>query len=255
VPVLRHLAPPFALPKEVHVSKINWVNPDMLGKYAESEYAQQAIEIASWILWALSGKRYSGFSTVTEVYADLAKTEELRYGFTVPRNLPRSETTRIRLTGFPVLSVESVADGAGRVIPASEYYLTNHTTLHLNQPVHTDLQVTYTYGSMPPLAGIYAARALALQFIHSYEDDGDCTLPTRVTSVSRQDISYVMLDQQDFLADLRTGVYEVDLFLKSVNPDAARVRAKVFSPSVRRGRRTSKPVISPIMGEDGNGGQ
>lgn len=221
------------------MAKQSWITPDMLGEYAESEYAQVSIETASWILWALSGKKYSGITTTTEVYFDTPQTEAIRHGFTVPRAYNRPANTRIRLTGFPVLAIESVADGQGKLLDPSEYYLTNHATLHITRPLYSDLVITYTYGSMPPLAGIYAARALALQFIHNYEDDGQCVLPSRVTSVSRQDISYVMLDQQDFLAELRTGVYEVDLFLKSVNPDSARVRSKVFSPSVRRGRRTS----------------
>jgi hypothetical protein len=47
------------------------------------------------------------------------------------------------------------------------------------------------------------------------------------------------LDNQDFLDDLKTGVYAVDLFLRSVNPDKARVKSKVFSVDIPRGRRRS----------------
>ena len=39
------------------------------------------------------------------------------------------------------------------------------------------------------------------------------------------------------IAELRTGLYAVDLFLKSVNPDSARAKARVFTPDVPRGRR------------------
>jgi hypothetical protein len=42
---------------------------------------------------------------------------------------------------------------------------------------------------------------------------------------------------------MRTGIYMVDLFLKSTNPDKARAKARVFSPDVPRGRRyTPKPL-------------
>jgi hypothetical protein len=55
-------------------------------------------------------------------------------------------------------------------------------------------------------------------------------------------VSYTLLDSQDFIDELRTGIYAVDLFLKSVNPDKARAKARVFSPDVPRARRyTPKP--------------
>jgi hypothetical protein len=36
---------------------------------------------------------------------------------------------------------------------------------------------------------------------------------------------------------MRTGIYAIDLFLKSTNPDKARAKARVFSPDIARGRR------------------
>jgi hypothetical protein len=44
---------------------------------------------------------------------------------------------------------------------------------------------------------------------------------------------------------MRTGVYAVDLFLKSVNPDGAKRRSKVFSPDVPRARRYT-PKANPL---------
>ena len=68
-------------------------------------------------------------------------------------------------------------------------------------------------------------------------------LPQRVTSVSRQGVNYTILDNQDFVEEMRTGLYVVDLFLKSVNPDKARAKARVFSPDVPRARRmVPKPL-------------
>jgi hypothetical protein len=50
-------------------------------------------------------------------------------------------------------------------------------------------------------------------------------------------VSYTLLDSQDFIDDVRTGVYAIDLFLKTVNPDKARAKSRVFSPDVPRARR------------------
>jgi hypothetical protein len=91
--------------------------------------------------------------------------------------------------------------------------------------------------------GRMAARTLAIEFVKLYSGDDDCALPQRVTSISRQGVSYTLLDSQDFIEEMRTGIYMVDLFLKSANPDKARTKARVFSVDVPRGRRyTPKPL-------------
>jgi hypothetical protein len=91
-----------------------------------------------------------------------------------------------------------------------------------------------------------AARKLAIEFARLWSGDADCELPQRVTSVSRQGVSYTILDNQEFIEELRTGLYEIDLFLKVVNPDNARRKSKVFSPDQPRARRyTPKtPVLT-----------
>ena len=84
-----------------------------------------------------------------------------------------------------------------------------------------------------------AARTLAMEFAKLWAGDDDCALPQRITSISRQGVSYTLLDSQDFIDDVRTGLYAVDLFLKTSNPDKARNRSRVFSPDVPRARRST----------------
>jgi len=91
-----------------------------------------------------------------------------------------------------------------------------------------------------------AARTLALELVKLYEGTDDCALPNRVTSIARQGVTYTVLDNQDFIDELRSGIYAVDLFLRAVNPDRARARARVFSPDVPRARRVNpKPFVLP----------
>ncbi len=78
-----------------------------------------------------------------------------------------------------------------------------------------------------------AARTLAIEFAKLWSDDETCALPQRVTSVSRQGVSFTILDQQDFIQELRTGLYAVDLFLKTVNPDGARRKTKTGNKQVK----------------------
>ena len=108
----------------------------------------------------------------------------------------------------------------------------------------SNIEVTYAYGTEPPTAGKNADRIRATELVKLYENDDSCALPQRVTSISRQGVSYTLLDNQDFIDELRTGLYAVDLFLKTTNPDRARNRARVFSPDQPRARRyTPKPFI------------
>jgi len=133
------------------------------------------------------------------------------------------------------------------VIDPSNYYLVEHSTIHIKAgtpwtPCNTE--VTYSYGTPVPAIGKMAARTLAIEFIKLWSDDDTCALPQRVTSVARQGVSYTILDQQEFIQEMRTGMYVIDLFIKTVNPDGARRKSKVFSPDQPRARRYSpKPLV------------
>jgi hypothetical protein len=233
----------------------------------------------------MSGRKYGGITTVSEKYVCASRayrlgassrnyTPELVGGDMY--NIPFDEfddyaelttdgmspSTRLRLRGRPVIKIDSVRDRTGKIVDPSNYYLVDHSTLQARSGTAwapCNIEVTYTYGSPPPTTGKAAARILATEFIKLWSGDDDCALPQRVTSISRQGVSYTVLDNQDFIDELRTGLYVVDLFLKSSNPDKARAKARVFSPDVPRARRhVSKPLsLAPsildmaITGKDG----
>lgn len=92
-------------------------------------------------------------------------------------------------------------------------------------------QVVYDYGIAPPQSGVEAARVLACELYQGCTG-GDCRLPQRVTSVTRQGVTMVMLDPFDFLENGKVGIYAVDLFLRTYNPHGRRRSAFVASPDV-----------------------
>jgi hypothetical protein len=214
----------------------------------------------------MSGRKFSGITTVTERYVCTLDPylriggSTLNYWPTLVNgsiyNMPTggydrsgnhdymadgtSVHGRLRLRGRKVVKVHAVRDIYGEIIDPSMYYLVDHSVLQ-SVPNSTwrpcNVEVSYTYGTPPPTAGRAAARVLATELVKLYENDDTCALPQRVTSISRQGVSYTVLDNQDFIAELRTGLYAVDLFLKTANPDKARARARVFSPDTPRARR------------------
>ena len=246
-----------------------WVQPEDLGDYANTEYALEAAQTASYMLWSMSGRKYTGVTTVTERYTCVLRNN--RMGPSTKTNSPvlfggdvynipsgdydeyselvadgLSPDARIRLRGRPVVKIIAMRNKTGLILDPSSYYLVDHSTIHVVAgtpwtPCNTE--ITYTYGTPVPVAGRMAARTLAMEFAKLWSGDDDCALPQRVTSVSRQGVSYTILDNQEFIDELRTGVYAIDLFLKTVNPDNARRKAKVFTPDVPRARRyTAKPL-------------
>ncbi len=247
-----------------------WVQTTELGDYANTEFADEACKTASYLLWAMSGRKYTGTTIVTERYTCTLRNN--RMGPSTKTNSPilfggdvyniptddydeyselvtdgMSPDARIKLRGRPIIKIHSIRNKHGAVINPSQYYLVDHSTIHITAgtpwtPCNTE--VTYEYGAAVPMAGKMAARTLAMEFAKLWAGDDDCQLPQRITSVSRQGVSFTILDNQEFIEELRTGLYAVDLFLKTANPDNARRKSKVFSPDQPRARRyTPKGVV------------
>jgi hypothetical protein len=129
----------------------------------------------------------------------------------------------------------------------------DHSTIHIKAGTPwtpCNVEITYAYGIPVPTAGKMAARKLAIEFARLWAGDEMCELPQRVTSVSRQGVSYTILDNQEFIDELRTGLYEIDLFLKVVNPDNARRKSKVFSVDQPRARKYVAKPLKLVVDED-----
>jgi hypothetical protein len=243
-----------------------WVDVEELGIYADSDYAYEAVKTASHMLWAMSGRKFSGTTTVTERYVTVndpylrAGGSRLNYQPTLisgrVENIPiggfgrhshrdylgdgTSSYSRIRLRGRKVVRVHNMRDLNGNIIDPKTYYLSEHSTIYASPTAKWDpsnVEVTYTYGTPPPTSGRAAARIFAIELVKLYEGDDSCALPQRVTSVTRQGVTYTILDNQSFIDEMKTGIYTIDLFLKTVNPDKAKARARVFSPDTNRARR------------------
>ena len=249
-----------------------WITPEELGEYEDTEFSYEAAKSASYLLWALSGRKYSGVTTVTERYVCAGRT--YRYGPSVKNNdavlidgdvynifsdnldfyedIATDGTTsssRIRLRGRPVTKIHTIRNRVGEVISPDKYYLVDHSTIHAVTGVRwtpCNVEVTYSYGVDPPTLGRMAARTLAIEFVKLFNNDDDCALPQRITSIARQGISYTLLDSQDFIQEMRTGLYAVDMFLKSVNPHKAVAKARVFTPDVPRARRSTPKALKYV---------
>lgn len=216
---------------------------------ADAGYLETMLQAASEILHVLSGRQFPG------VCEDLIRP---RYGCgCLYRNASCSHTRReLALPQTPVVEVlEVVVDGV-TLTEGTHYKLLDRRSLRRiddeSWPAVQDLDlpdteedtwsVRYTFGLGPPASGVLAAATLACELAKACQPeefgDSECKLPERVTSITREGVSMIVLDPFAFLEKGRTGLYEVDLFLSAVNPQGARRRARAFSPdTIGKARR------------------
>lgn len=215
------------------------------------DIGEWAAQVASWILFNLTGKKYEGIKTVTEYYSQDTflftpySAQVIKGNFyNIPTGTNRYQgMTHLRLRHQPVLSVATVKTG-GRLIPANEYQLRNNAYLVRNQKIPwiadpvNEIEVTYTYGTQPPMAGKRAAIRLANEFIWNEIDDERCSLPERISSsISREGVDYTILDPQEFIEKGKIGIPTIDFFIAAANPSRSKRKPKIVSPDTPRGER------------------
>lgn len=185
------------------------------------------------------------------------------------------QTRYIRLWGSPVSAVISVAGPTGEVIDPTRYELNNGNQIWLvqpqdwwwpggmwdiaapppwwnmswygtrNPPDARDVSVDYIYGNPPPIDVQRAINQLAQQFAFAEACSQECKLPERVQNVSRQGVSWTLIDPQDFLDRGRTGLYFVDLVLTSYTGGKnGTARASIMSPEMGPPRRIKSTIMS-----------
>lgn len=208
------------------------------------EIANEALGVASDLLFELSGRQFPGScQDVIRPCADISWCGCASRSFchcTRPRE--------IKLGRDPISAVPEVKVDGVILVAGTDYRVDNHSTLvrlpdadgrNEGWPCcqRADLQpgeegtfdVTVNYGEPPPRAGVLAAKVLACELAKSALGE-DCDLPQRVQSVTRQGVSMVLLDPFSMLDDGKTGLFEVDLFLRTYNRGGLQRRARVWSP-------------------------
>lgn len=96
-----------------------------------------------------------------------------------------------------------------------------------------------TYLPAVPVDGLgaYAAGLLAGEYVKACAGDSSCALPETVTQVARQGVTFTIT--AGTFPDNRTGIMAVDQYVERWNPHALVAPSVVWSPDVRRPRRTS----------------
>jgi hypothetical protein len=105
------------------------------------------------------------------------------------------------------------------------------------------LGIEYVPGIIPSPAALWAAGVLACEFSKACTG-GKCRLPSSVTSIARQGVSFTM--SEGMFADGLTGIREVDAYLVSINPHGHRIPPMVWSPDVPWAKHRYMAAPQPI---------
>lgn len=233
-----------------------------------------ALSTATRTVWALSGRRY-GTCQVTlrpcrescgerwpmahpmtfpfSAYGGTPGNWDASYWFTAgcgscSGGCSCGETPTVRLPS-PTNSIVSVkVDGSP--LPTGSYRLDNHRLLvrtdgqrwpRCNNLTRDDTQagtwsVTADFGMDVPVGGRFAVGALACEILKA-ASGASCQLPATVQHLVRQGVTLDFVDVSTMLSEGKTGLYLVDLFLATENPNKLANRGRVYSvdrPPVRR---------------------
>lgn len=98
--------------------------------------------------------------------------------------------------------------------------------------------ITYDQGVTVPVAGRLAAGELAGEFAKACSG-ADCVLPQQLASLTRNGVEVQVADPVALFDQGLTGLANVDLWIKAVNPARRAQRSRVYSPDVRVPRRVT----------------
>lgn len=238
---------------EDFVARCNRVND------AEADKAQRALDAANFLGWTLSGRRYGVCAIEGE---RPGRVGDRRSGCVQQVASPGGSRCLCACCGAgacgcpgvsqvivgrvgPIVAVDEVRI-AGEVLDPSAYALLDGRRLVRRdggtwpacQLLGRDdddedvLVVDYRWGIEPDPHARRAVATLACEFLKADVGDPDCTLPANVQSVSRQGISFEIVDPLDFLNNGRTGIYEFDLWIAAVNPSGLARPSRVRTPDI-----------------------
>lgn len=97
--------------------------------------------------------------------------------------------------------------------------------------------ITYRQGVAVPVAGQLAAGQLAGEFAKACSG-ADCVLPQQLASLSRNGVEVTVLDPAQLDELGLTGIANVDLWIRAVNPARRAQRSRVYSSDIQGPRYT-----------------
>jgi hypothetical protein len=212
----------------------------------DPELLDAAQSLAEQLLWSLSGYRV-GVCTFREAFRQ-PNTGYCGFPYKDANGNWRNngqtggQCCRVLLTHRPVYSIVAVRDG-GVILDEDQYALEGSwlrrrkacwsSSFPCDDP---ELIVEYQSGVGFPNGTGAAVGEVACEYLTALQG-GQCRLPSRATSITRQGVTITLDTAADFVGRRRLGLPVTDAWLESVSGSGPRVASRVYSPDLARGFR------------------
>lgn len=202
------------------------------------------------ILYDLTDRRYPGLCTVTRSLCNACQScfpGGASYGLGFAGGACScAPYPGIDLGGrYPVWAVTEVVLG-GDVLPRSDYIVrgrrwlvrTNGQWWPTGYPTADPdrFRVTWVTGRSTTVGGRAAAARYVQEIAKRCAGDASCALPSRVTNIVREGVSYVVLDPMTAIVEGRTSIDTVDAWITADNIGSTS-RPGAFHPALHGNRR------------------
>lgn len=225
-----------------------WAQPGELPVNAQDLHTEgpwcAILAMASDILWSASGRRWRNVQASETVTLDPETCgcvplpgwpAGVRYGYVDALVWDDPRPRKIRLPRPDVTAVTAVTLSGSTFsawrLGGNWLYRTDGQTW----PLANTTQITYQFGRLIPSGANLAAILLATELGKAMAGKA-CALPARVTSVTRQGITFDALESLEVLKEGLTGIHAVDSWILSVNRTRTTQPAVVWSPDVVEAR-------------------
>lgn len=189
-------------------------------KFNDAALMTDAIQVASNVLYRLSGFQYAGArDVVIRVGSEYVK----EYGTVIDFGETINSVASIYIDEL-LLEPEAYRIDSRRFIRRIDSFSwpCDWTVQEGLNYTPQQFLVTANLGDAPPVEGRRAAGVFAGEIYKMYRGD-PCKLPDRVQTTTRQGVSMTRINPNDFLDGWRTGIVSIDMFLAVHNPGKRRV--------------------------------
>lgn len=217
--------------------------PIARGQDPEDPAIIDAIQDASLVVYYLTGKQFNGTGQVT--VRPRCECYDCEPRFLTMGVWPVTAVVGVREEGietdpddYHIDEWRYLVKNNGETFPRCHNWYAGTGTAEDNADDGWVFEVTVEYGIPAPPLITRATAAFACSLLDDVGDCEDCDLPSRLTAVSRQGVSFTVEDFADLMRVGSTGVYALDMAIKVFNPSHLQSPSWVWTPEIARGRRT-----------------
>lgn len=189
----------------------------------KAEIARMAVDTATEILWAMTGRQFGLCPAVYNVEkGDCVECEPTLWRGDWYNIDPSGRRCQFTALPGPVFEITRVEDRWGRPL---EYRAHGDGVL---TRMGTPGRIVYVRGVTPPTSAGYMVGRLASERYLQCVDPKACKLPSNTTSVTRQGVTVQMSDPVQVINAGMTGLPDVDSWVKAVNPHGLMEESEVL---------------------------